>query len=60
MPAPYYQLTKETVDAEIALMREQTKKDTASKEAAIASLIRAGIFTKSGKPKKKFYGDSRR
>lgn len=59
MPTPYYALTKETVDAEIALMREQTKKDTATKEAAIASLIRAGLFTKSGRPKKRFYGATR-
>ena len=49
-------LSKQQVDAEIAIMREHSKKINASKETAIASLIRAGLLTKSGKPKKRFYG----
>ena len=44
------------IDAEIALMAEHGKKISQSKESIIAFFIRAGLFTKSGKPKKKFYG----
>jgi len=53
---PYSTPTKESVDAEIAIMRESLKKITASKEAAIAYLIRAGFLTKSGKPHPRYYG----
>lgn len=51
-------LSKQQVDVEIAMMREQSKTINATKESALASLIRAGLFTKSGRPKKRFYGDN--
>jgi hypothetical protein len=50
------QPSESQIDAEIAIMREHSKMLRQSNELAIAFLIRAGIFTKSGKPKKRFDG----
>ncbi len=53
-PAPI--ITKERVDAELGLMRQHSKRIHKSKKDATDFLIRAGLFTKSGKPRNKFIG----
>ncbi len=42
----------------IERLREQTKKDTVSKEAALASLVRGGFVTPEGKLRPEYGGNS--